>query len=127
MKLTLVIGLAAILVSCKSSDEAPKPAAEKEPAHPWEWTPTDPAPLAGKEVYLTECSGCHNEGEEGAPSLIDAESWKKRTAKGIDTLYDHALNGYDGPDGEMPARGGTPSLSDTQVKNAVQFMVNAPK
>ena len=94
-----------------------------KPHHPWEWEPADPALVAGRQIYLAECSGCHNEGEEGAPSLLDHESWKKREAKGLATLLDHAINGYIGPDGEMPARGGTPSLTDQEVTNAVNYIL----
>lgn len=103
------------------------PKSDQTPTHPWDWIPTAPALISGKEIYQIECSGCHNEGEEGAPSLTKKEEWSKREAKGLTTLYDHAINGYDGPDGEMPARGGTPSLTDDQVKNAVNFMLQSQK
>jgi len=130
MNPTLVIGtILFTLVSCKPTEKEVPPETQKAPApkHPWDWTPSDPALTAGKETYLLECAGCHNEGEEGAPSLTKAKEWEKREAKGLATLLDHAINGYDGIDGEMPARGGTPSLTDEQVTNAVKFMLNTPK
>lgn len=129
MKFTFVVCLA--LVSCQPEQEEakspPTSAVEKSPAHPWDWQPGDSALIAGKQVYLDECASCHNEGEEGAPALTRSKEWATRSDQGLATLYDHAINGFIGPDGEMPARGGTPSLSDDEVKNAVRFMVEAPK
>jgi len=42
-------------------------------------------------------------------------------------LLDHGINGFTGSDGEMPARGGTESLTDEEVTNAVKFMLATPK
>ncbi|MEN8774049.1 MAG: c-type cytochrome [Akkermansiaceae bacterium] len=128
MKIAFVVCLA--LVSCQQEEEAndPSPSNTKTaPSHPWDWEPTDSSLIAGREIYLTECSGCHNEGEEGAPALSRAKEWSKRIEQGLPILFDHAINGFDGMDGEMPARGGTPSLSDEEVKNAVRFMVESTK
>ncbi|MGC6427226.1 MAG: c-type cytochrome [Akkermansiaceae bacterium] len=131
MKLIFIAGISCLfLTACKSeepAEEAAAPEEKKEPKHPWDWEPTDAALVAGKAVYMAECSGCHNEGEEGAPALTKAKEWAERETKGMATLFDHAINGFDGYDGEMPARGGTPSLTDEEVKNAVTFMIKAPK
>jgi len=40
-------------------------------------------------------------------------------------LNDHAINGYQGANGVMPAKGGNMSLSDDEVKNAVAYMVES--
>lgn len=129
MKLIFVVGL--LLVSCKSESESEPTSkqteAEKVPTHPWDWNPEDTALSAGKEIYQFECASCHNEGEEGAPALTRADEWTQRESKGLETLFDHAINGFHGADGDMPARGGTPSLTDQEVKNAVLFMVKSPK
>ena len=118
-----------LLISCKSSSEetAAEEEKDKKPEHPWEWIPEDPALVAGREIYLSECSGCHDEGEEGAPALTKVEEWSTRSDKGLATLLDHAINGFQGPDGKMPARGGTPSLTDEEVTNAVNYMLATPK
>ena len=44
-------------------------------------------------------------------------------AQGKDTLYKRALEGYTGQAGMMPPRGGNPTLSDDEVKAAVDYMV----
>jgi len=52
-----------------------------------------------------------------------SEAWSPRIAKGEPTLIDHAMNGFYGNAGEMPARGGNAALSDEEVTAAVRFMV----
>ena len=127
----LVVALSGLsFCSCQPEKDKPveKEAAEvSKPKHPWDWKPTEANLVAGREIYVAECSGCHNEGEEGAPSLLDQKSWQKREAKGLTVLLDHAINGYQGPSGEMPARGGTPSLSDEEVTNAVNYILASQK
>lgn len=80
-------------------------------------------PAAGQQVYQSTCVACHGSGVAGAPKMGDKAAWKKRIAKGLPTLEQHAINGYKGSTGYMPAKGGNSSLSDGQVKSAVQYMV----
>ena len=47
-----------------------------------------------------------------------------RYAQGKETLYKHAIEGYTGSKGMMPARGGGTSLTDDEVKAAVDFMAD---
>ncbi|OQY49742.1 MAG: hypothetical protein DRR08_22585 [Candidatus Parabeggiatoa sp. nov. 2] len=79
----------------------------------------------GKQVYNSACVLCHAEGIIGAPKLGDQDSWAPRVAKGMDTLVTHALNGFKGETGVMPAKGGQTQLSDEEVKGAVQYMLQA--
>jgi cytochrome c5 len=44
-------------------------------------------------------------------------------AQGKPTLYKHAIEGYTGKGGVMPAKGGRTDLSDDLVKAAVDYMV----
>jgi len=83
------------------------------------------AATAGKAVYDKACQACHNMGIAGAPKVGDVAGWTDRIKQGIATLNDHAINGYQGPSGVMPAKGGNMSLSDNEVKNAVVFMVES--
>lgn len=80
---------------------------------------------SGKAVYDKACMACHAMGIAGAPKLGDAADWSARLAKGMDVLHSNAINGYTGDKGIMPAKGGNPSLSDDEVKNAVAFMVES--
>ena len=50
--------------------------------------------------------------------------WSPRIAQGKETLYKHAMEGYTGAKGMMPARGGAASLSNDEVKAAVDFMAD---
>ena len=76
----------------------------------------------GRGVYDTACQACHNSGIAGAPRG-DVAGWVDRIDQGMDTLNGHAINGYQGADGVMPAKGGNMSLSNDDVINAVAFMV----
>jgi len=42
-------------------------------------------------------------------------------------MYEHALKGFQGTAGVMPAKGGFTHLSDEQVKAAIDFMIKASK
>ena len=66
---------------------------------------------------------CHAAGVAGAPKPGDKADWGPRIAQGKDLLYKHALEGFTGAKGMMPARGGGASLSDEDVKAAVDHMV----
>ena len=75
--------------------------------------------VPGEKTYTTACFACHGTGAAGAPVLGKPEQWEERLAKGMDTLYDHAINGFKA----MPPKGGRMDLSDDQVKAAVDYMV----
>jgi cytochrome c5 len=80
--------------------------------------------LAGGEgTYKSSCAACHSAGIAGAPKSGDKAAWSPRIAQGKETLYKHAIGGYQGKGGVMPAKGGNSSLSDGDVKAAVDYMV----
>jgi cytochrome c5 len=77
----------------------------------------------GKTIWLGTCEGCHGWGVADAPIPMNYEEWEHRIAKGKDVLYQHAIEGFFGPDDSMmPERGGNLSLSDDEVKAAVDYM-----
>lgn len=78
---------------------------------------------SGKDVYNTVCMSCHMSGAAGAPITGKADQWGDRLAKGNDALYSNAINGI----GVMPAKGGLMSLSDEEVKLAVDYMLEESK
>ena len=75
--------------------------------------------LSGPQVYNEACVVCHGNGVGGAPMLNDASVWEARIAQGQQTLYDHAINGYQGQVGYMPAKGGRMDLADEEVIAAI--------
>lgn len=80
----------------------------------------------GKTAYGSICVACHGSGIPGIPQLGDAAAWAPRIAQGNDILYERAINGYTGSSGmPMPAKGGNPSLSDDDVKAAVDYIVSS--
>ena len=42
----------------------------------------------------------------------------------MDTLHKHAIEGYTGSAGLMPAKGGNPALTDEQVIASVDWMID---
>jgi len=77
----------------------------------------------GKKVYDTACAACHVAGVAGAPKLGDKAAWAPRLKTGNDALYASAIKGK----GAMPAKGGNASLSDAEVKAAVDVMLASVK
>jgi cytochrome c5 len=93
----------------------PAPAAAVQPA-------AAAAPAAavrsGEEVYQQACAMCHVAGLAGAPRTGDKTAWQARIAQGKATLYEHAIKGFR----TMPAKGGNLSLSDAEVRAAVDYL-----
>ncbi len=87
--------------------------------------PEDNAASASAEQkeYEKSCAVCHNSDAMGAPMVGNAGAWAKVMEKGIDTVYNHSINGFGG----MPPKGGNANLSDDQVKSIVNFMVESSK
>lgn len=77
----------------------------------------------GTEVFEGTCKACHGPGIAGAPKAGDAAAWAPRLAKGKATLYEHALKGFTGTAGVMPAKGGRTDLSDDLIKQAVDHII----
>jgi cytochrome c5 len=77
------------------------------------------AQASGQQTFAQVCSSCHQSGAMGAPKFGSKADWAPRIKKGKQTLYTHAINGFKA----MPPKGGQPSLSDADVKAAVDYMV----
>jgi cytochrome c5 len=76
---------------------------------------------SGQEAYDSVCGACHGSGALGAPKYQNKGDWGPRNGKGLDALIKHALEGFN----QMPARGGNPDLSDTEITRAIVYMANA--
>jgi cytochrome c5 len=81
-------------------------------------------PTSGKDLFDQTCSACHGAGIAGAPKAGDKAAWASHIAKGLPTLYDHALHGFTGTTGTMPAKGGRTDVPDAMVEQAVNYMVS---
>lgn len=112
---------------------APAPSATALPATA-PAAPSAPAPVAvavavadtGKKLYDSACVACHGAGIAGAPKFADKATWAPRLAQGSGVLYEHAIKGFQGKAGVMPAKGGS-SASDAEIKAAVDYMASAAK
>lgn len=119
----LALSTVFVLGGCgKEEAAAPAPAPASQAAAPAPTPAPAPADDKGKAVYAKTCSLCHASGVAGAPKPGDKADWGPRIAQGNETLYKHAIEGFTGAKGAMPARGGGASLSDDEVKAAVDFM-----
>jgi c(7)-type cytochrome triheme protein len=75
---------------------------------------------AGKATYEKTCALCHGPGLAGAPKYGNKADWASRVKAGTAKLYASALKGT--PNG-MPGKGGNLSLSDAEVKAAVDHLL----
>jgi cytochrome c5 len=76
--------------------------------------------LSGALVVQERCQQCHVAGKNGAPKIGDMVAWKPRLSNGIANLVQSSIKGHN----LMQSRGGLPSLSDIEMKNAVEYMVS---
>lgn len=119
--------LAALLAGCGDKKSEPTPAATPVAAPAPAAAPAAPAAAEnelGKSVFGKTCAMCHAAGVAGAPKPGDKADWGPRIAQGKDTMYKHAIEGYTGAKGMMPAKGGAANLTDAEVKAAVDYMAD---
>lgn len=85
--------------------------------------PASAGPKSGKDLYGSVCTTCHGAGVLGAPKFGNAGDWGPRAAKGLDTLYTHAIGGFNA----MPPKGTCAACTDDEIKGAVKYMVESSK
>ncbi len=105
----------------KFAKSATKPAAKTATVGTKAGAPAAKASGNGSKVYGSACATCHDAGIAGSPKFGDKAAWAPRIAAG--KMYEVALKGKGG----MPAKGGNASLSDADVKAAVDYMVASSK
>ena len=131
--LILAFAMVSLLAACSKSEKPADPAAAaavteaSTPAATAAPAPVVAANPVGEGVYKKVCVMCHSSGAGGAPIPGNKEQWAPRIAQGNDMLYKHALEGFTGTNGMMPARGGGATLTDDEVKAAVDYMVSQVK
>ena len=132
VSLTMTLAAATlVLAACGKSDapatttaSEPTPAAVTEAPAPASASAPTAENTVGKSVYGKTCAMCHAAGVAGAPKPGDKADWAPRIAQGKDILYKHAMEGFTGSKGVMPARGGSTTLTDDEVKAAVDYMAD---
>lgn len=129
-KLIPALFIALALTACGKKEEAQTAApaqAVAEAAKPAETSAADEQAAKGEKLFKATCAMCHQTGAAGAPIVGKKEEWSERIAQGMPMLYDHAIKGYTGKKGLMPAKGANTSAKDEDVKAAVDYMVNKSK
>ena len=87
-------------------------------------TQTKPAAAGdGKAVYDKVCFACHAQSVAGSPKLGDKDAWAPRLKQGTDTLVQSVIKGK----GAMPPKAGNPSLSEGEIRAAIEFMTSQSK
>lgn len=78
------------------------------------------APMSGADVVAKNCSACHGTGVLDAPKIGDKTAWGKlKAVDGLAGLVASTIKGKNA----MPPRGGDPSLTDAEIKAAVEQML----
>lgn len=123
-KLLLALAITATLAACGDKEASAPAAAPAAPAAAPAPAPVVAENAVGKKVYGSVCALCHAANVAGAPKPGDKADWGPRIAQGKELLYKHALEGFTGVKGMMPAKGGSTTLTDDEVKAAVDHMVS---
>lgn len=116
--------LTAALAACGGKQEAAAPVAQAAAAPAPAAAPAAADNPAGEKTFKATCAMCHQSGAGGAPIAGNKADWAPRIAQGKETLYTHAINGFNGQKGAMPPKGANAALSDGDVKAAVDYMVS---
>ena len=79
-----------------------------------------PSLRRGREVYLSSCNICHQDGKMSAPIIGNGESWKHRLEQsGLPVLYKHAIQGFN----SMPIKGACVTCSNNDIISAVDYIL----
>lgn len=104
----LLLGLCALLAGCGEQDAQARVADAQ----------ALPADAALAQLYASSCRQCHANPAAGAPLTGDALAWEPRVAKGMDTLLEHSINGFQ----NMPPMGLCMQCSEAQFRALIDFM-----
>ncbi|WP_256670138.1 cytochrome c5 family protein [Pseudomonas sp. L-22-4S-12] len=105
-----MLGLCALLGGC--GEEAPARTSDAQAV---------PADAALAQLYGASCRQCHANPAAGAPLTGDAVAWAPRLAKGMDTLLEHSINGFQG----MPPMGLCMQCTAEEFQALIEFMATA--
>ncbi|MBT3281088.1 MAG: c-type cytochrome [Campylobacteraceae bacterium] len=74
-------------------------------------------------LYNESCKLCHATDSMGAPAVGDTDAWADVMEKGFAEVVHNAIQGMGG----MPPKGGNMDLTNTEIKQIVEFMVDSNK
>lgn len=75
----------------------------------------------GKQVYVSSCVICHQDGKMSAPLIGNSANWYARLkSSGLTGLYRHAIHGYN----SMPVKGACVTCSDNDIVASVDYILN---
>ena len=78
----------------------------------------------GKAVYSKVCVACHMTGVAGAAKITDKARWEATAKQGVDVVFHHALNGFQGKHGVMPEKGTCTTCSDQDIFDAFHYILH---
>jgi len=110
MRIVLALGCAGLLLSACGEK---KPTAEELAA-------LKPADAATAALYEHSCKACHAVPDSGAPLVHDHAAWDARWGKGLPTLTEHAITGFQA----MPAGGQCSACSREDYEKLIRFMAD---
>jgi cytochrome c5 len=107
----LILATALALAACgqKSAPPSPQELSTLKP---------DDAHLAA--LYDSSCKACHANPGSGAPLVHDHAAWEPRWSKGLPTLVDHAVVGFEA----MPAGGQCSACTKSDYEKLIRFMAD---
>jgi cytochrome c5 len=78
----------------------------------------------GQKIFEAACKSCHDTGKPSndGPQLSDGDDWRERMGGKRSNLYETAVQGVTRYF-VMPPKGGNVSLSDDEVKAAVDYIL----
>jgi cytochrome c5 len=79
-----------------------------------------PGARAAADIVKNTCAACHQTGAANAPKIGDAAAWAPRIKAGVNALVQSVIKGK----GAMPPKAGDPSLTESEIHNAVVLMTN---
>lgn len=80
-----------------------------------------PSLSRGRQVYISACVICHQDGVMTAPLIGNPNNWDMRLKdSGLEGLYRHAIDGFN----SMPPKGACVTCSDNDIKSAVDYILD---
>ena len=76
-----------------------------------------------QQIYNTYCIACHGTGVNNSPIMGDTVAWQPRIDKGLEVLYQNAINGFN--NNLMPVKGLCMACSDEDLQATVDYILTA--